>query len=296
MKVTMKVFLCLIVAACGLRMLQTPDTEMFRGRGEESFSAPMTQCSMRKFKQTELDAHRLGLLNNSYNAQKKYHTIFEACRRVKQGPVLSNKTLIVNLGMGTTGTRWVNKVLKTLGFKTLHNPMGSQPKDYMDVEYVSDDPVCGQTYEINDAFPNAIFMMSWRDGKQWQKSRLKHKDHAKYWRTLNLCGLKGQLGDADAATDLSAREIWLSCVLPPERLFQYNLFNMDDKNFLSKLKTFLEKHGHQKPNWEEKFSKLMDLSYYDFAKEDWWAKLDELDKELDFAEVEPFFILDENGK
>ena len=51
------------------------------------------------------------------------------------------KKLILNLGQGTTGTRWLDCVMKQLGFKTAHNVDMHGTTAYNRYDYVSDSPV-----------------------------------------------------------------------------------------------------------------------------------------------------------
>lgn len=226
-------------------------------------------CPKHDFQQTETTLLNDELLSNTYNATAMYDAMSKACKPRKSVPVVSDKTLIVNVAEGTTGTRWLDRVMATLGFRHSHNNMNVNYTAYASpiYEYIADSPVPYQANEIIDAYPNAVFFMSMRDGEDWRTSRIRHHlymDPGRHWHpAFDICGQKNapSMKHPEAATYFTVREIWLSCVLPQERLFQFNLFNTDDDTFLIELKVFLEKHGlHRgKDRWEEKFAHLVSM-------------------------------------
>eukprot|EP00746_Dinoflagellata_sp_MGD_P007662 gnl/MRDRNA2_/MRDRNA2_115216_c0_seq1.p1 gnl/MRDRNA2_/MRDRNA2_115216_c0~~gnl/MRDRNA2_/MRDRNA2_115216_c0_seq1.p1 ORF type:complete len:279 (-),score=29.55 gnl/MRDRNA2_/MRDRNA2_115216_c0_seq1:51-887(-) len=262
MKVLMKIFLWLVVPACGLRLSQGGGnlSPMISTMGRGS-NAQSMQCSVDDFQKTKAYLIKSGLLQYSYNADALYNEIQTTCQADKPMPVISNKTLIVNLGQGTTGTRWLARVMASLGFHSAHNCIKVGPNAYAsdEFEYISDAPVPYQATHIIQGYPNAVFLFSLRDAEEWRVSRLEH--HNGPHPAFDICGRKVSppLARAESATYETVRQIWLSCILPEEKIFKFNLFTTDDDTFLLQLKSFLEKHGLQKEMWEEKFQQLREM-------------------------------------
>eukprot|EP00746_Dinoflagellata_sp_MGD_P150384 gnl/MRDRNA2_/MRDRNA2_82281_c0_seq2.p1 gnl/MRDRNA2_/MRDRNA2_82281_c0~~gnl/MRDRNA2_/MRDRNA2_82281_c0_seq2.p1 ORF type:complete len:309 (+),score=45.35 gnl/MRDRNA2_/MRDRNA2_82281_c0_seq2:132-1058(+) len=233
------------------------------------------KCSKQDFEKTQNELISQGLMKNTHNAEDKYDEFVEAFKGCKTYPVTSKRKMLVNIGEGTTATRYVDTVFEAIGFKALNFKVPNaelykSPK----FDYISDNDVPYQVSEIIQRYPNAIFIMSMRDGEDWRTSRIKHHIHDRHgtpvstWHPAFGCEDNGKapvnMYNESAAAYFTAREIWWDCVLK-ERLFQFNLFESanptHDTKFFQGLKAFLEKHGYQKPNWEHNFQRLHRISY-----------------------------------
>merc|ERR1712232_1202289 len=79
---------------------------------------------------------------------------------------VSHKKIIINMGQGTTGTRWLNSVMRCLGFQTAHNIESiKNVKSWQQWDYISDSPVPFQTWDLVRAYPKALFFLSVRHGE-----------------------------------------------------------------------------------------------------------------------------------
>ena len=102
---------------------------------------------------------------------------------------------LINLGEGTTGTRFLSCVFESLGFRTSHNEPVSEANDFKslsDYDYVSDNPMNMQGAHIlatrhGGQIPGVI--LSLRDPIDWARSRLSHHvgGGAKHWRPESAC-------------------------------------------------------------------------------------------------------------
>ena len=119
--------------------------------------------------------------------------------RGRHGPV-------INLGEGTTGTRFLSCVFQRLGFRTSHNELISDANDYSSLseyDYISDNPMNMQGAHIlatrhGGQIPGAI--LSLRDPREWARSRLAHHQGggAQHWRPASEClGYGGPLTELD---------------------------------------------------------------------------------------------------
>jgi len=156
----------------------------------------------------------------------------------------SQKRLIINLGYGTTGTRWLSRKMKKLGFKTAHqeNKCGTEQWSYYD--YIADSPVAYQSWFLINAFPNATFLLSMRDGEEWMESRFSHHGITKQAAPCGHHRFEDEAGKLASAPTSVAYHAWVKCLVPKDQLFAFNLWKYDDKGFMKELKRFLQQRGH----------------------------------------------------
>ena len=113
---------------------------------------------------------------------------------------------VINLGEGTTGTRFLSCVFQRLGFRTSHNELISDANDYSSLseyDYISDNPMNMQGAHIlatrhGGQIPGVI--LSLRDPREWARSRLAHHQGggAQHWRPASEClGYGGPLTELD---------------------------------------------------------------------------------------------------
>ena len=113
---------------------------------------------------------------------------------------------VINLGEGTTGTRFLSCVFQRLGFRTSHNELISNANDYSSLseyDYISDNPMNMQGAHIlatrhGGQIPGVI--LSLRDPREWARSRLAHHQGggAQHWRPASEClGYGGPLTELD---------------------------------------------------------------------------------------------------
>lgn len=165
---------------------------------------------------------------------------------------VSTKELLIDLGEGTTGTRWLNNVVKKLGYRSMHNlKVGSDhpnqcysktkrrgkndllveckcTKIYEGYDFISDSPISYQVYELVMSFPRAKFLLSIRDGEGWQRSRVDHHRSAVNWSAASPCGYGPKMSSAQAAIEEEVLTTWITCFVPRNRLFAFNLFRDND--------------------------------------------------------------------
>jgi len=100
----------------------------------------------------------------------------------KRWPASSQRGPILDMASGTTGTRFVDCVFSSLGFRTMHNfkcpEWGTDcTKDLDATDFVSDSPLPGYVEDAIKAhrakgFPGMLLTV--RDPKEWAVSRIKH--------------------------------------------------------------------------------------------------------------------------
>lgn len=176
---------------------------------------------------------------------------------------ISHKRLIINLGIGTTGTRWLNEVMRDLGFDTAHFQWIDTTQGWEKYEYISDTPISRQHWDLIHAFPDATFLLSVRDGVEWRDSRQKHHRQVVWMPApcgrFNF-GRKPRRGAKShkaspwevAPAVMQAYNAWIACLLPESQLFTFNLFRLDKRTFLQQLVSFLEARGFAKPSFRDK--------------------------------------------
>ena len=113
---------------------------------------------------------------------------------------------LINLGEGTTGTRFLSCVFERVGFRTSHNEPVSEANDFKSLsryDYVSDNPMNMQGAHIlatrhGGQIPGVI--LSLRDPRDWARSRLSHHvgGGAQHWRPESAC-----LGYGGALTEVN---------------------------------------------------------------------------------------------
>lgn len=163
----------------------------------------------------------------------------------------SAKGLVIDLGEGTTGTRWLHQIVRELGYRSMHNvqvghdhPNQCYSRNlrdkhqsgetrcttiYENFDFVSDSPVAYQVYNLVMAFPRANFVLSIRDGEEWRQSRLKHHTDAKHWVAASPCGIGPEMSSPEAGIEEEVLAVWITCFVPRNRLFIFNLFSDHSK-------------------------------------------------------------------
>jgi len=183
---------------------------------------------------------------------------------------VSEKPLVINVGDGSTATRWLAEIMGMLGFNTYHygGLIGgtwdatfrfSNTSEADMFDFIADTPTSTLTWELVQSHPNALFLMTMRDPVDWQDSRI--NDHSgSMWKQQGLpCDgpdvlqLYGQ--STPSAHDYVAYSAWAKCVIPQDRfLGAVNVFADEnaDSEFVEKLIKTLETHGLQKPDWKNR--------------------------------------------
>lgn len=173
---------------------------------------------------------------------------------------LSSKKLIINVGEGTTGTRWLDNIMQDLGFHGGHNirDLGVDGNKLADkYDYISDSPVSLFAWQLIRSHPNAIYIMTFRDPFDWQANRLgAHNDNHGYSDRVP-CGKDGHSLHSELAPQTYvAYSAWIKCILPADRgrILAANFFkeDHDDAKFIDDLISFLEAHNMQTESWEER--------------------------------------------
>ena len=203
--------------------------------------------------QTNSSQHRkLGNTSGVSDARKYYQKLAEQrkCPKLTADWFTNSKRLIINLGYGTTGTRWVSCVMSSLNFSSAHwNPdhnLMTGTKAWNNYEFISDNPVPEQAWQLIKANPNGTFLLSMRDAQDWVKSRLHH--HSWITKQETPCGthfLKSKEGKKSSPAATVAYEAWVACLVPQDQLFSFNLWKMDKIEFVLELVQFLKRRGHR---------------------------------------------------
>ena len=157
-----------------------------------------------------------------------------ACARVPSAQWKeSTRPLLVNAGLGGTGTTFVACLAKLLGLRIVHYSVGlfgctkglhsgqpfldcTQQWDKTHAQYVTDTPVASQLYELLRTHTTAGIVLTLRDPAQWLPARLrKHAtERAPDWIVESPCAspTAHTLGHADAVTDVLVYQTWAHCV------------------------------------------------------------------------------------
>lgn len=235
-------------------------------RGETQHVSILETCPLEKFQSSLawLLKNELLLESNVTNSAETRYLELAEQQQCELGPewYLSQKQLIVNVGEGTTATRWLDDVMEALGFNTRHffahdgGPVnGSFEVDQS--EFISDYPTSTLTWQITQSHPRALFVMTMRDPVDWRDRRMEEHNHS---RQGVPCGM-AYLEDANNPAERTyvAYSAWASCVAPADNFLAANFFVKKEKNdaeFLEKLIQMLETHGLQKPDWENRKARV----------------------------------------
>jgi len=186
---------------------------------------------------------------------------------------VSQKPLVINVGEGTTATRWLDGVMKDLGFNTVHGGMpwsdfGFQFKpeftstaDVDKYDYISDIPTSFFTWQLVQSHPNALFLTTMRDPVEWRDTRI-NDHHSSPWRQQASPCLGAQFYDFNgsdvSASTYVAYSAWAKCVIPETRFLATNVFTdeQSDAKFVEELIHFLETHGLQRPDWKKRTARV----------------------------------------
>ena len=170
----------------------------------------------------------------------------------KRWPASSQRGPILDMASGTTGTRFVDCVFSSLGFRTMHNfkcpEWGSDcTKDLDATDFVSDSPLPGYIEDAIKAHKEKGFpgmLLTVRDPKEWAVSRIKHlpAQSSEYIgcppclrQSMYAQGLLKPISDIDAVT-VPQLITWAysMCVAtsnykeyPDEHIMLLNLFRTD---------------------------------------------------------------------
>jgi len=213
--------------------------------------------------------------NITNSAQTRYLELAEQ-QQCEVGPEwsVSQKPLVINVGDGTTATKWLDGVMKDLGFNTVHagmpySDLGLQFKpefastaDVDKYDYVSDSPTSFFTWQLVQSHPNALFLMTMRDPVEWRDTRIKDH-HSTPWRQQGSPCLGAQFYDFNgshvSASTYVAYSAWAKCVIPEDQFIgAVNVFadENNDAEFVDKLIHALETHGLQKPDWKNRTARV----------------------------------------
>jgi len=175
----------------------------------------------------------------------------------------SQKRLIINLGYGTTGTRWLTTKMQGLGFKTAHNELKCGTKQWSKYDYITDSPVAYQSWFLMNAFPNATFLLSMRDGEEWMESRFTHHHITQQPAPCGRHSFKDEAGKLASPPTSVAYHAWVKCLVPKDQLFAFNLWRYDEKDFIEELIRFLRQRGHTISSEREQTGMLREENTYE---------------------------------
>jgi hypothetical protein len=203
------------------------------------------------------------LLDMNISASPEYYMgIAEQQCTVGSEWTQSAKPLIIDVGLGTTGTRWLTNVMIGLGFKVAHYAFEALKgtSDVDNYDFIADSEVSRRTWELAQSHPQAVFIMTSREPLEWQAARTGEHDSASDWPFTLPCGAKNNdtVGSENAPRAFMSYYAWAKCVLPADRILAVNFFSNEtaDLEFFDKLVPFLEMHGLSKPNWSSRVANV----------------------------------------
>mmetsp|Transcript_2605 Transcript_2605/g.7583 ORF Transcript_2605/g.7583 Transcript_2605/m.7583 type:complete len:283 (-) Transcript_2605:41-889(-) len=170
----------------------------------------------------------------------------------------SPEPIVVNLGEGSTGTRWLARAVRLLGLRRgFHNdfichdtPGSRRPRRRCDgrtfdaYDFATDDPVPLLAWTFMKTRPAGLFLLSVRDPRGWVRSRLAHGRKIAVRRVATPCALPGPtVGDEGAVAAYLAYNAWALCAAPKDRLLAFSVFTEIDGDLWRRLDAFLRRHG-----------------------------------------------------
>ena len=176
--------------------------------------------------------------------------------------------LIINVGEGSTATRFLNCVMRRVGLSGAHTKGEDRDKKeeatafmgcsayssctagWDEFGYISDSPVVYQITELLATHPNALVLQSFRHPKSWKHSRITKHAHqgAADWHQGGICGgADHPMNHSMTELDFVVFNTWAHCISPkddlPSRYLPINLFNQRSSVAILELLIFLRKHG-----------------------------------------------------
>jgi hypothetical protein len=182
-------------------------------------------------------------------------------------PMSTGRTtpLIINVGEGSTATRFLNCVMRRVGLSGAHTKGAGADKPeentaFMGCDayssctagwdkfnYISDSPVVYQVGELLATHPDALVLHSFRDAAGWKRSRInKHADQgAANWYQGGVCGgADHPMNHSLTELDFVVFNTWAHCVSPKDRYLAINLFTQRSSSMtILDILLFLRKHG-----------------------------------------------------
>ena len=191
----------------------------------------------------------------------------------------SDHNLIIGAGEGTTGTRWLFKVVvdalgsrmttamhfthiegrdRTLAKNALDAMMNLAPSECDDfdyrvfdsIAYVSDTPIPQFFPYIFKAYPRAKVILTVRNGSEWARSRINHEHLAPppfHGATEGLRHAKCErfYPNLLAAAAYEAYNSMVQCLVPPSQLLVVNVFSESNESVRRKVAKFLASRDSQ---------------------------------------------------
>jgi hypothetical protein len=179
-----------------------------------------------------------------------------SCPKLSTNWFTNSKRLIINLGYGTTGTSWVKCIMnQTLNFSSAHYDealdQATGTEFWNGFDYISDTPVPDQAWELINSNPQGTFLLSLRDAETWMQKRL--HNHPYIHSQVSPCGQHPLISEHDKMASPGATvayEAWVTCLVPQDQLFAFNLWKMDRPTFVLELVQFLAQRGHLQGQWQ----------------------------------------------
>jgi hypothetical protein len=255
------------------------------GKDVGATSSVLATCSQEQFQSALawlIDSKLIKESNITSLAQTEYLKIAER-QRCEVGPEwqLSEKPIIVDVGEGSTATHLFHVIMMDLGFESVHWYLNNSEDreanesvpflkgrkeavngtaDVDQWEALSDSPVAYLTWQFLKSHPNALFVMSMRDPTEWHANRMRKHPYPGYDGNAQAipCGDSLDMNLTfmanTAAQTYVAYSAWAACVLPADRLITVNVFENENNvaQYTETLISYLEAHGLQKPNWENR--------------------------------------------
>ena len=190
-------------------------------------------------------------------------SLWPKSKRVEHG----QQPLLISAGEGSTASRFVYCIFERLGFNAAHNGMnnftGCENHDsctaaWDKFDYISDSPVAYLTWPLLLSHPGSPVMLGVRDPLQWQARRLAGHDDAKEWFPAAPCGTgTRKMVHPETWEDFIVFNTWVTCIVPDENLFVYNIFEEGSEKVATRLLPFLARHNIELPNKDIPFSELL---------------------------------------
>ena len=261
-----------------LRLLLAAAVLLTGGAAAEKTILPLELCSAEQFKAAMehlLDpqaklltwADKAGLVARYAKVSQVQRCATVPSVKWPISKVNAAKTMIINVGEGSTGTRFLNCVMRRLGLNGAHTrgdhdmSTGKAKNRSKEIEflgcehypsctdgwdqfsYISDSPVPYFVRELLATHPSALVIQSLRSPSSWVHSRIKkHKlQGAENWHQATVCG------DADhpmkhnlTEMDFVVYNIFAKCISPGGgRSMEFNMFKENSAIILRRLLEFL---------------------------------------------------------
>eukprot|EP00039_Didymoeca_costata_P014504 m.235049 g.235049 ORF g.235049 m.235049 type:complete len:336 (-) comp16039_c0_seq4:4303-5310(-) len=233
--------------------------------------SPLSFCPMLEFEKAFVKLYELQhsvvfskLASNRSRILERYKQVArnKKCAHIPSAKwPISDKKIVVNIGEGTTGTRYLTCMMNSLGFKSAHPGSPTAVKEeqrghmflgceeyesctaaWDDFNYISDSPVPYFLMELLLTHPKAVFLLSMREPTAWKTRRIKGHLHdgSANWHQAGLCGpTEHKMNHTLTELDYTVYNVWAMCVARDREIWPLIVFNQSNYVTIREILTFL---------------------------------------------------------